>query len=147
MDGMVSITSTLTRQHKPRTHPTSNWRRKQGRTHPTSNWRRKQGRTQSNARPVTLAPSASDEDTSPTLPSSTAAPSRRHDRSERRRRAREAKKRLYRTNKKKCIQLILREESRLCEIPTSADLLSHFGILDHNPTNYRHTGSTLPSVQ
>ena len=41
VDGMASTISTLTRQRRPRTHP-------------TSNWRRRQGRTQSNARPVTL---------------------------------------------------------------------------------------------
>ena len=88
-------------------------------------------KTRSSIRPVALAPSDSDQDTSPTSPplQRQLAPSRRwkNDRSERKQRAREAKKlqRLYRTNKKKCIWLILGEESPRCKIPIS-DLQSHF---------------------
>ena len=125
-------------------------------THPTTNWRSRQRRRQSSQPNPNTIPAADqpqpnqnedhnrsdvdssqrdhnrvDIDTTQRDHSRSKAPgsdsSQRHNRSERRRRAREAKKvqRWYRNNKKKCVRHILKDESPRCEIPLS-DLSSYF---------------------
>ena len=113
--------------------------RERGR-HPTTNWRRRQRRSKTNE--PSQGPSTTQDrsplsnQSQPTPPEGTDPPHssqprrrRQHNRSETRKRAKEAGKlqRWYRANKKKCIRSILGEQSPRCEIPLE-ELTNHFSV-------------------
>ena len=134
IDGLISDLGNIANNRERGRHPTTNW--SNGEVRPTN-------LPKNPAQPKTR-PSRTDllsNQSQPTPPEGTDPPHssqprrrRQHNRSETRKRAKEAGKlqRWYRANKKKCIRSILGEQSPRCEIPLE-ELTNHFSVEPHHP--------------